>query len=344
MIPMLALAALLAASQAAPEAKSPYGTVKIFTDWAVTCDNVRTCEATGLFPNGPEPELGAPDLLHIVLRREGTADAKVQLEIRFYDPPPPRLDGLALKVDGQQVQTIGRATGDTTHITLAPRAVAAMLRGKVIQLDHKGEVIADGSLSGLGAALRYMDALQQRAGGRTALVATGPGGPPPAPPAIPMIHMSSPPAKRVDVSDAEAAKLRERVCDDGINDSDNSADAHALSPDATVLILSCGTGAYNLPAVVMLRIGKGRFQVADLEGTKHSPNEKGISELANVEWDGQTGLLSDDDKARGPGDCGMSHQWAWDGKRFRLVERREMPDCRESIDWLRTWQATVIRR
>lgn len=64
--------------------------------------------------------------------------------------------------------------------------------------------------------------------------------------------------------------------------------------------------------------------------------------LVNTHW--AEGELSTYAKGRGIGDCGTAERFAWDGEMFRLIERREMNQCRGSPHWITVWRANAVRR
>ena len=49
-------------------------------------------------------------------------------------------------------------------------------------------------------------------------------------------------------------------------------------------------------------------------------------------------------KGRGLGDCGSQQQFAWDGARLRLVDQRDMGECRQVTSFIPTWRAQVVVR
>ena len=65
-----------------------------------------------------------------------------------------------------------------------------------------------------------------------------------------------------------------------------------------------------------------------------------VSELLiNADWDPATQIMSSYAKGRGPGDCGNSTSYLWDGEQFRLLSAQGMEQCRGSLDWQTLWQA-----
>jgi len=113
------------------------------------------------------------------------------------------------------------------------------------------------------------------------------------------------------------------------------------------VLIACGTGAYNVTNVPFIATRQGReirIEPApfDLALEEHEL-EGGRRMLVNAFWDPATMTLSDFSKGRGLGDCGSRSSHGWDGRRFRLTAREEMPECRGSIVYVTTWRADVQR-
>src|SRR5262249_33612075 len=108
-----------------------------------------------------------------------------------------------------------------------------------------------------------------------------------------------------------------------------------------------GAGAYNFSSKPVIARGTGKAATYVLAPFDFGPDWGGEADpeptLVNAGFDPKTASLSSYSKGRGPGDCGTSQQWVWDGSRFRLTEMREMSECRGSIEWMRTWTASVTR-
>lgn len=327
---MLTILALVAAVQAAPV---PAPTeAQVFRDWAVACDNGRQCQAAALMPEGGDwerfaslfvergSEPGAP----LLYRLSGGNEAPVRLAI----------DGTVMPV---------RIVTDDPDMVVEPRDreafQRALLAGRELQLQGAtGGVVGTASLSGLTAALLYMDEQQGRAGTRHA------GRPAPR---LPQVRLAPPTAERpIAIPAARIAQLRRQLrCTlDEVGGPDDVETA-ALGGGATLVLLACGAGAYNVSMVPLIARRQGRtiridpapFDVplADYE------REEGRRLLVNAAWVAETRSIEDFAKARGLGDCGTRSRYAWDGTRFRLVHQEEMPECRGSITFLTTWRAEV---
>jgi hypothetical protein len=114
-----------------------------------------------------------------------------------------------------------------------------------------------------------------------------------------------------------------------------------------VLLLACGSGAYNISYVpFIVRRGRGGIEATLAAFDLAEPwwKDEGKPMLINAVWDPGNGLLHSFAKSRGLGDCGTTSEYAWDGSRFRLVEQAEMRECRGSMDYITTWRAKVVRR
>ena len=90
-------------------------------------------------------------------------------------------------------------------------------------------------------------------------------------------------------------------------------------------------GAYNFRyRFTLVSQGKATLAKFIMPGQAQDPEENAASVSPSLSKDGK--ILSSFDKGRGLGDCGVSADWAWDGKTFRLVEYRFMGDCR-GVPW-----------
>jgi hypothetical protein len=312
--------------------------MKEYGDWAVACDNLHRCEMTSLARE--EDDWGDNGPPTVSISRE-----------------PGPLGGFEVVVDA------GKATGDLVLAIDgkpvahgAPRdavvrfggaeataIVAAMANGTTLTLSGGGIVVTKVSLEGSAAALRFIDAGQGRAGTVTAAVAKGAkpaSAVPPAPPPVRIRAIRA--AGRVATLSPAMRKQLEKAagCDEWASESgDQAPDADAIGGGATLVLLPCGSGAYNQESVpVILRGGKAAF--ADFDYASDGGRE--ATTLTNAWWDAKTSTLSAHAKGRGIGDCGEDASYVWDGKSFRLVELRTMDSCRGSVNWLRTWKAEPV--
>lgn len=332
--------ALLATAQAVPTPSD----VKAYGDWAVACDNLRSCEATSLTPGDDLSD----DPPQVSIAREGGPTGALTVEIT---PNAEYRGSYRIDIDGKPVSS-GTLAGASIVLrdAAAAQLVEAMLKGQaMVTRASDGKALSQASLKGISASLRYFDAGQGRAGTVTALVAKGPkaaASVPTAPPA-PQIRFVRPASK----PDAITATLRAAMgkqadCDsvyEGGEGEKPRVETHALGGGKTLALLPCGSGAYNFSTVPYV-IERGKAVVARFDHVPGWTESEGIATLVNAGWDPARAELSSYTKARGLGDCGSSETYVWDGAMFRLVEMRAMGECRGSVNWLRLWKAEPVAR
>jgi hypothetical protein len=331
---MIVLALLAAAATPQP------AELKTFQDWTVGCDNGRACHAVALMPEDwPEdgltmsvrrgPEAGAQPIVAFELGADSNASA--------------------VSADGRRLSV--RLIGADGETRVAPAdsaaAIAALRSAGLLRLEAAdGKPLGTISLKGASAALLYMDEQQRRVGTATALVRPGSkAASVPAPPPLPVVTARTAPSRLPPtVSAATVSALRRKHgCTLDEVGGPEEHEAAAIGPSETLVLLACGSGAYNVSHVPFV-IRRG--QSAQLAAFDISPEywDDGKPILVNAGWDKERGLLTAFSKGRGLGDCGTSSEFAWDGSRFRLVEQSEMGECRGSTDYITTWRAKVVRR
>ncbi len=332
---MIVLALLAAAATPQPTG------LKTFQDWTVGCDNGRACHGVALVP---EPwQDGA---LTMSVRRGPEAGAQ---PVIAFDPGSDS-DAVALSADGKRlpVRLVG-AEGETRVAPADTAAVIAALRsaGQLRLYGADGKLLGTVSLKGASAALLYMDERQRRVGSATALVRPGNRAPDNAsPPPLPVV--AAPPISSAKAPAMSAAALhalrRKHGCTLDEVGGPEEAETAALGAGATLLLLACGSGAYNVSYVPFIVRRGGRTGLAPFD---HRPGwwaEEGKPMLVNAAWDKERGLLTSFAKGRGLGDCGTDSDYVWDGRAFRLVKQAEMDECRGSRDYITTWRARVVRK
>lgn len=319
------------------------GTLETYKDWTIGCDNRNRCEAVSLLPEGGE----WPDnpVMVGVARAAGpdaaaevwvSRDAKGGGEVSFH-------------VDGRKVASAPSKDGEA--MLRGPQAAAlaiAMARGGTLEVRAGERLLGRPSLAGSGAALRYMDARQGRAGTSTALVATGALGP--------LAVRAAPPTPEIrrvviPAGAAPAALWREELtalgkftgCADEMRGA-QPPELHRLSKTETLILVPCGSGAYNFTSVPVIATGiAGRraFRLATFDYKPGWSEEEAKPMLVNAGWVADKSLLQSFAKGRGIGDCGGSETYVWDGARFRLTEATAMGECRGAWHWITTWSARV---
>jgi Protein of unknown function (DUF1176) len=310
------------------------GAIRTFADWTVGCDNGRSCQAVGLLPEDDIP--GST----MVIARGPTPDAIPEVRINIQQG-----SASSLSLDGQRLPTRTGMIDGVAHIDRADSLalVRSIRNGQQIEvLDRAGKQIGTVSLRGLTAALIYMDDQQKRVGLRSALGRPGtiPDSDVEAPPAIPVIvrpKTTKLAPRRLTAADI-ARQTRSLGCEPGQQSGDDITYAR-LDRRTTLALLPfpCANGAYNFFSYALLIDEQGKVRPAafDLAGGLGSQDH----ELVNALWNPAAGKLASYSKGRGLGDCGVIQHHAWDGSRFRLIDRAEMQECRGSIDFIQTWIA-----
>lgn len=304
-----------------------------FKDWTVVCDNVRHCTAFGFQPDGDD------DLVFLKVERDGAAGASPRLSLAIGDEDL-RGKVWTVALDGQPIPQLAKLKAKNPAESYYPEvtlgsAEAALVLGKLpngqeIQVagpDGKSRRI---SLAGSSAALRWMDAQQQRAGTVTALVAKGdkPASMVPPPPPIPRV-VRGPLQSQAGLSDtlpkSVLAKFPED-CDTLLGADMRDPIIARLSPGVVLWGDVCSVAAYQSSYVLFLADEKGRnpqpLVLTNGEGRRLELPDIGF------EFDPDTMTLANFYKGRGVADCGGSSTWVWDGKAFRLTEQTFMDLCR----------------
>lgn len=329
---LLALAAAAAATGAPAR-----GALHTYKDWTVGCDNVRTCQANALAPDTG----GDRDTLMLLINRDGTPGAGATISV----PMPDKIDPgtpLELAIDGKPAAAFAAAK-DAVTLPLTREMLSALAEGKRIALRKAGSTdLVDTSLSGLAAAMLYIDDQQKRVGTVGALKATGPtpDSSVPAPPLAPLVMTPPPSAKpprTISVRHATALIGPDNAkCD--YASSKVAPAAHRLDAMHSLVLVDhpCGNGAYNYftSAYILDETGPPRPAAYDV-----NPGMADDTDLTNAAWDDKTRTISTLEKGRGLGDCGSAETYAWDGRRFRLIKAESMGECRGSVDYIRVWTA-----
>ena len=331
--------------------------MKEFRDWLAACDNTRTCTAYG-FDTDPG------GYAYVRLTREGGANAPLRIAIAVnvregsnfklsFDDPA--LGGFPA------APTTGEASNDDDLKRLVisdPKAVetlvASLRKAKkliVTRIDAPGATASDPatteiSLTGVVAAMLWMDDQQKRIDTVTALVKRGnkPATavpPPPAPPVVTAVKI--PPGPKADKTPSAVIAKARAVCED--KTIDESEDATRLAADQVMYWFPCKdkSGAYNfLYALIIDQRGKPLREVEfKLPREVAATADGGVEMNMNPGFDESTQTMSLFNKGRGIADCGQSSDWAWDGHGFRLIQSKQMPTCKGVApnDWAVLYRA-----
>jgi hypothetical protein len=335
----------------------------MFKDWIVACDNGLTCQAVSLVPEPTAAELesaqltvGTPAHPEVdpserfgVLRLERAAgpDAPLQLLLTDFQGTPARLT-----VHDNALEARFTEVEDGWRIEPANPAafLDALYSGTMVVKDASGRTLSEIALDGIWSALIYMDERQGRLGTPSAAIrrARRPNSSVPPAPALPVVQVAPRTTERalqIPAARMMAAR-REMGCTvEEVGITAQEADTYALGNGRTLIMMGCGSGAYNANALPLIawREGSAIRIVAAPFDVSHDPIEgepepKGFF-VTNADFDPATMVISHWAKGRGIGDCGTTASYAWDGQRFRLIEQSEMSECRGTMERLVTWRA-----
>lgn len=294
----------------------------------------------------PEPSLAGASL---ALKRGPEPNAVPEIWLTGRDENGQDLRMSFLRVDGQSFALA--PDGDDGPAPRNPALAVARLgqATRIAVQDQAGNEVARVSTRGSAAALLYMDEQQRRIGTVTALVRRGsrPAGAVPPPPALPRIDevRSSGRIEPVRFTRARIDHLRKPgACDPELDSAPYQPEARRLGGQTMLVLIRCWQAAYNHSSLVLVgrtRDGSDlRPALFDLETSAGEATGPGVP-LDGGAWDEESGRLASFCKGRGIGDCGAIHEWAWDGRRFRLIHAEAMGECRGSTDYITTWRAAV---
>ena len=343
LVPTIALAAACAAALpalAATQQSPPL--YKQFRDWQVACDNGGRCEAKG-FPR----EDDADHLSVVRVTREpgpqGAIEISLEAEGRFAASNLALQGGARLPAE----RWTDASSGDTDHrLVLRDQdgavAVLAALRGaQGLRLGNAGTV----SLDGVTAALLAMDDAQGRVGTTTALIRPGdaPATTVPAAPALPVLNAPAPAPAALSAEAAQALAAATRTAQQAALSAgdcfaeDKRDDAIALTATEALVQLQCIQGPYQSSYLFF------RVPVQDPKATRQLilplPVGEPSSSFIDTDYDPTKGELTSSDRGRGPGDCGESASWVFDGREFQLKFYAMQDSCRGFPgDWPVLWR------
>nr|BAT28638.1 hypothetical protein precursor [Aureimonas frigidaquae] len=340
---MLGLAALPLAPIGPADAKDEaYGTLKLFGDWIVGCNNLLSCTAIGMVPEA------AAQIAYIKVQRGASASATPAISVVIFSDDARQKARVGLTISG------GHTTLPLDEMTLngadnylrgdvgpdvSEGFLVALLSGQDLdlQIDGESEPVPV-SLRGMSAALRYMDAEQSRAGGVTALVAKGskPSSAVPTPPQIaPLVGQML-----TDVGAVAATPKGLPARGDGCPDEAQAQEYKA--GDGQIVFGICRfLAAYNAGTEFWTVDGGVPRQF-------HFPVTGGdvydVDGLINAGLDDNGLTMTEFAQGRGLGDCGRTSSWAFTGTSFQRVALTEMSECRGvSIDdWPNLYSRDVI--
>lgn len=308
-----------------------------FRDWGVVCTVGLRCSASVF------PEAGS-SVSSLAFVRGAAGEAPLAMELRFAAQAAPA-GAIRLRIDGGEGGALapGEAARPEDGLVRVEGAPAAELLARLRDADEvvveaEGITPATLSLRGLVAAMRRVDADQERTGTASALIDRG---------EAPLPDRARLPA---DVDDAAqlpaavAASWRAAACEDGVDLSLGQGLGFSLPQDGEgrVYVLRCGgAGAYNAPSRVF--VGSEDFASPLALATMAETGPTATLEVWNADWDGER--LGGFFKGRGIGDCGVRSLWVFrpDAGDFVLSREWAKGECDgegEGLDdWPQVWPA-----
>jgi len=326
--------------RAASAGTQPAPVYRTFRDVVVACDNVRRCAAIGVGDSVPG--------LVLSLTRDAGVDGAQALLLQA---PQAELDRAGLRLDDVAAPAIAqlpwqRDAGESPAWRIEDPAAIA----RFIDLVRDAARLGDGedrsvSLSGLNAALLYIDAHQQRLDTSSAWTRRGErdAAAVPAAPELPVLvrFPAAPPAlpdadagrltRSVRASQAAALQAQDCNASGGEFDVARQDAAYPLDARHALVFVTCYSGAYQASSLVFRAARDGsdvtRLTLPAPALSDDSEPREDFDLLVSPEFDPATGTLAQYARGRGIGDCGHRANWQFDGRAFQLSHYAEMTRC-----------------
>lgn len=323
------------------------GPSKSFKQWDVYCSDVLDCG----FYNWVESEV----INSLEYLRAGKANAPVEIRIFTAKPLkenaklnfsiPGVLDGFSVAFkDG--VVTDGYTLFSDPKIESELLPAMRMGVNMIVSVDTQEQSAAtEFSLSGVSAAMLYLDDVQNRLNKTDALVEKGDGAATGVKSRVSELKSADdlPPAV------ASAWKNHPDQCSEDFGGGDLISRLGGIvinwDEEKTIkhYVIPCGgPGAYNLIYAAFL-FDESENTARSLQFPTMSDRGPTLySTIINMSWDERNSQLSSFAKGRGLGDCGTASKWEWDGAgaygNLILVEERAKDDCDGVYDdWPLVW-------
>jgi hypothetical protein len=292
-------------------------------DWALVCDNTRTCRAEGYQADSVE----APsDPVSMLITRTAGPGTVVSMDLKLEDDTDPKRRRAMHQLLLGTVKLTGLAADKDGVIHLSPEQVA--LVGPELLHQKEARVVSGAgrmawrlSLEGVYAVLLKMDEAQGRLDTPGALVRRGKRDeasvlPPVAPPvirgAVPLVDAAGEKglARRIWAS----VDAKEILADCNETEPAPEPQLFRLTRHRLLLSVACPMGAYNFTNLLFMAQDTLPYKVTRLEATG--------------DFDPATGSVKMAMKGRGLGDCWSTTQWQFDGEAFVLSGDTGSAMCR----------------
>lgn len=300
-------------------------TSRTFKDWTAYCDDTGFCSTT----SGPNLATDAPAYTLVIARHAEKTYWEIALDTR--NQPAGDYADIIAAVDGQsQVFTASSEAGSFGEAGMvyflgdkAQTLMDSLVPGTEVHFDfNDGSDTARSArftLSGLSAALLWIDEQQSRLGSERVASSVPYGLAPAGVDSVPPAGIPVELLERM-AADPECEPMHTLA-----NRYDSWSDLE-LAPDRTLYALPCWSGAYNFGWKVFVG-GYGSYDALAFADYSETLGWSGATSLANVDYDPATKTLTAYYKGRGLGDCGSSGTWQWHEYGFRMLEFRAKEAC-----------------
>lgn len=293
-----------------------WGETRSFRDWTAECDERLSCKALAN-DSGRKVEME--------LVRHGHEGASWQLLFHFKGVTPPYVTAVDAIVDGETVQF--NTTGFQLYHDKITSGVAGgeeldslfgkIRRGKELKLAYDSSHTSDRkephdlrfSLSGLAAALLWIDEKQKRVGRSKDI-------------SYPAGIEGEAETVTSEETKAKLRKLAEPFCSE---DEQLEITSYRLPADKILHAIDCIVNPKNSATVFFVETS---FGISPLVFADYQDGWTGIGNLPNEKFDAKTGFLqSSSFWGWDETSCMYEGSWVWSDISFKLLEFKRVADC-----------------
>lgn len=319
-----------------------------FGKWSIACDNSLACSAFGISDKDKGGERWG-----LRIDRAPGYDGKIRIRFNGKDIS----DEEHILIDGKMAMIESPASMGAASLPQEPLlgVINRLLNAATMTMpgeEKDGEII---SLTGLKAALLYMDEQQGRIGARNAFVSKGEkksAMPPRAYPIVKAVKVPESGSTGVPIAPKIGkavmahyrATTNRKICDLGLEPaSQETPTAYPLDKALLLMEVYCWRAAYQAGSVFYLfDRSSGTLRDAPFEMLDSKTGALTIGKNESVSGaDAGDGAISGLHKGRGVGGCGEAVSWRWDGKAFRLTSQTFKSLCNHSDAAFRLYRAQV---
>jgi len=326
---------LLLLSVTAPALAQEEGAQRAFKDWMTACRDDGYCSAFAL----ANPRANGNDADYVL--RVGRHAERSYWEISFktvavmadeWNDFTVTVDGVAQPFSGfEQIGAYAEANDFFLLGDGAQAVLGRMVPGSQVSIAFSDRAEAPHtvafSLSGLAAALIWIDEQQKRLGSERVASA----------PPYGLTPAGSSQSEPIEIPAALLDRLRADPECEPLETLANGRDFQVGRIDAehTLYVLPCWSGAYNFGSKVFVMSGPEGIEAQYFPAFYPHMGMVASSYLVNASYDEATRTMNSYAKSRGAGDCGSSGTWTWTDFGFALTTfnyRQCEDDIREDGD------------